>query len=188
MENSTWITLASWLDVDTRFHNLRNKPPLTCSSLARCLFASVHDIYMRQIDMNLCDIPTQKISSNNSSNMLVHGNGSVHALKGKFIVKLKNCNWSSTLVLHRFTWLWLFHASMQQHVPSSKDNRYGPVLRPLKLHFKIPHFFHQKKTTFQLEAGQVCFSQSEKPEEQVGQWLGFCRTKNPPPHFVGDVA
>ena len=44
MENSTWITLASWLNVDTRFHNLRNKPPLTCSSLVRCLFASVHDI------------------------------------------------------------------------------------------------------------------------------------------------
>ena len=124
---------------------------------------------MQQIDINLCDIPTQKISSNSSSNMLVHGNGSVHALKGKFIVKLKNCNSSSTLALHRFTWLWLFHASMQQHVPSSKDNRYRPVLRPLRLHLKIPHFFHLKKPTFQLEAGQVCFSQSEKPEEQVGQ-------------------
>lgn len=99
---------------------------------------------MQQIDINLGDIPTQKISSNNRSNMLVHGNGSVHALKGKFIVKLKSCNSSSTLVLHIFTWLWLFHASMQQHVPSFKDKRYGLFEAFIKLHLKTPHVFHQK--------------------------------------------
>ena len=143
---------------------------------------------MQQIDINLCDIPTQKISSNSSSNMLVHGNGSVHALKGKFIVKLKNCNSSSTLALHRFTWLWLFHASMQQHVPSSKDNRYRPVLRPLRLHLKIPHFFPPKKTDVPTWSGPGMFFAVGKTRRTSWPVTRILRQPNPPRTDVGDVA
>ena len=135
--------------------------------------------------MNLCDIPTQKISSNDRSNMLVHGNGSVHAVKGKFIVKLKNCNSSSTLVLHRFTWLWLFHASMQQHVPSFKDKRYGRFEAFIQLHLKIPHFFHQKGRRSNLKRARYVFRSRKNQKNKLASDSDFETRKILPARWLG---